>query len=122
MQSNHGERYLGMNAIAAPARRRKGMGARFTAAMTGGAGLVVLVLLFLASFAYVVFGGAFAESSAVEVETQIAAVAAEPAGVGDAAHDKKVSSAYAEAPVYSPPTPVSGGHDGDGNVMTYEHD
>lgn len=122
MQSKHGERYMRMNAIAAPAGRREGMGPWLTAAMTGGAGLVVVVLLFLASFAYVVFGGVFAESSAIEAETQIAAVAAEPADAGGASREEKVLSAYAGASDYSPSASGSGGHDGDGNVMTYEHD
>jgi hypothetical protein len=122
MHAKHGERQISIKPNAPAAMQPERSGARSTVAMTGGAGLVALVLLFLASLAYVVFGGAFAESSTIEAETQIAAVAAKPADAGGATQQEAASSAYAEVPAYSPPAAGSPGRDGDGNVMTYEHD
>jgi hypothetical protein len=83
-----------MKEIASTARRREGMRATLKAAMEAWAGHGVLVLLFVASVAYVAFGGTLAlEASPVpEEETPIAAVAPEPADAGGAVRTEMVSA------------------------------
>jgi hypothetical protein len=87
-------RYVSMKETQSTARRREGMRATLKSAMTGGTGLGVLVLLFLASLAYVALGGTFAlEASPVpESETSIAALAPEPVDVGGALRKEIVSA------------------------------
>jgi hypothetical protein len=92
------------------------------AAMVGRAGLGILVLLFLVSVGYVVFGGAYDMMSAPRAETSVATVAAKMADAGGAPRSEKASSAPATPPYYFPADYVNRGRDGDGNVMTYEHD
>lgn len=83
MQStNGGKRYTSMKEIASTARRREGIRATLKAAIEAWTGPGILILLFLASFVCVVFGGTFEVPSAFEPETSIAAVAVEPADVG----------------------------------------
>jgi len=88
----------------------------------GGAGLVVLVLLFAASVVYVLFGGAFAETWALDVDTSTKVLVADPAKVGSVPLKEKISGKSAEVTDYFPAAYPKRGRDGDGNVKTYEHD
>ena len=90
------KRHMSTTELASPATRRKGIRATLMTAMTGGAGLGILVLLFLASVGYFVFGGA--------------------------PRNERASSAPVAPSDYFPATYGNRGRDGDGNVMTYEHD
>jgi hypothetical protein len=85
-------------------------------------GLGILVLLFLASVGYFVLSGAFNMVSSPKAETSKAALAARPADAGGAARNETASSVPATPPDYFPAGYVNRGRDGDGNVMTYEHD
>jgi hypothetical protein len=124
MKSTDKRRYFTSKGIASTARRREGLGAVLKAAMEAWAGAGVLALLFLASSAYVAFGGAFAlEASPIpETETSISGAAAQPAGVSGARHDEKISVSSVNPADYFPAAYVNHGRSGDGNVMTYEHD
>ena len=125
MQStNRGRRYISLNQIASIARRRAGAGATLKAGMTGVAGLVVLVLLFLASLAYVALGGALAlEASPVpEPETSIAGVTVITADAGGVRRNERISGNSATPADYFPAGYRNRGRDDDGNVMRYEHD
>jgi hypothetical protein len=123
MQStNDGRRYIKMRQIVSTAARRERIRATLKAAMTGGTGLHILVLLLLASVGYVVFGGAYEAMSAPKAETSVAAVAAKPADAGGASRNQKASSGPATPSDYFPAGYVNRGRHGDGNVMTYEHD
>jgi hypothetical protein len=92
--------------------------------MRGGAGLAVLVLLFLASLGYVAFGGPFAlEASPLpEPETSIAGAAVITADAGGARRNARIPASTAQAADYFPAAYSNRGRDSDGNVMTYEHD
>ena len=93
-------------------------------AITRGAGLVVLALLFAASLGYVALGGAFAleASPLAEPEVSIAKLALIAANAGGARRDETVSGSRAQPADYVPAGYGNPGRDGDGNVMTYEHD
>jgi hypothetical protein len=124
MQSTNGaNRYASMKEIASAARRRAGVRATRKAAMRGGAGTAVLVLLFLTSVWYVVFGGNYEVAASPEAGTSVAA-AARPAAAGGAPRSGNVSSNYAtpSEEIFFPAAYANRGRDGDGNVMTYEHD
>lgn len=69
---------------------RESLGATLKAAMTGGTWIGILILLFLTSAGYVVFGGAYEVGSAPKAETSIAA--AEPADVGGALREENLSA------------------------------
>lgn len=120
--TNAGKHCMTMTEIAPAAGRRDGIRATLKAAITGGAGFAVLVLLFLASAVYVVFGGTYEVTAAPEAGPSIAALAPKPADFGGSARNANESSANANAPDYFPAGYVNRGRDGDGNVMTYEHD
>jgi Na+-transporting methylmalonyl-CoA/oxaloacetate decarboxylase gamma subunit len=90
--------------------------------MKGGAGLVVLVLLFLASLGYVVFGGAVEMEPSPEAKIAIAAAAAKPADTRRSPRYEQVAGASVAATDHAPVTYADRVGDGDGNVMTYEHD
>lgn len=123
MQSaNSSKRSTRMKRIAATTGRPKGIGDTAPAAMTGGAGPAILVMLFLASAAYVVFGGAYETASSPEGAISVAAAALEPADGHGAARKQNASGSSAEPTDYFPAGYVNRGRDGDGNVMTYEHD
>ena len=125
MQStNTGKRYMSLKQIASTSGRREGVRATPKAAMEGWAGPSILILLLLASLVYVVFGGTFAlEASPVpEPKTSIAGPAAKSADVGGAPRNEKASGSSAGPTDYFPAGYVNRGRDGDGNVMTYEHD
>ena len=92
------------------------------AAMTGGSGLGILVLLFLASVGCIVFSGAYDVVSAPRAETSMAAVAAKPADTGGDSRNEEAQRGPATPSDYFPAGYVNRGRDGDGNVMTYEHD
>src|SRR5471032_1161168 len=91
-------------------------------AMRGGMGLGILVLLFLASVGYFVLSGAYNVVASPKAETSMAAVAAKPADAGGAPRNEKASSVPATSSDYFPAGYVNRGRDGDGNVVTYEHD
>jgi len=88
------KRNISVKEIAPAARRREGIRATLKDAMDAWAGSCALVLLFLGSVAYVVFGGTLAlEASPVsEPETSIAELAPEPADAGDALRKEIVSA------------------------------
>jgi hypothetical protein len=90
--------------------------------ITGGTVLGILVLLFLASVIYLVFQGGFDAVSSPKAKSPIAAVAAKPAAAGGAQRNERAASGPATPPDYFPAGYVNRGRDGDGNVMTYEHD
>lgn len=123
MQSiNSGTRYMNVNESASTTLRRGWIRATPRAAMTGRAGPVILATLFLASAVYVVFGGAYEVASSPEAAISIAAVALEPASGGRASRTQHASGSSAEPTDYFPAGYLDYVRDGDGNVMTYEHD
>ena len=71
---------------------------------------------------YIVFGGTYEVAAAPEAETSIAAIASELADAGAARRNEKASGSYAESNDYFPAGYVNRGRDGDGNVVTYDHD
>lgn len=87
-------------------------------------GLGVLVLLFLASVAYVTLGGALTleASPAPNRETSKAEVAVMHSVAGGASAAQGAPAGSATVSEYFPAGYVNRGRDGDGNVMTYEHD
>jgi len=113
---------MNINEIASTAGPRNRMRATPKIAMGAWARPGIPVLLLLASLAYVAFGGGFEPSSAVEAKTRIAAVAPKPADAGGGSLREEASSSAAEPTDYFPAGYVNRGRDGDGNVMTYEHD
>lgn len=123
MQSTHGKRYMSMKEFASAARRREGVRATLKAAMEAWATRPgILVLLLFASSVYVAFGGMLEVVSVPKAEVSIAAVAAKPVDVGGGLRSEKILSGSAKASDYFPAGYVNRGRDGDGNVMTYEHD
>jgi hypothetical protein len=122
--SNDGKRYSSMMEIASAAEPRNGMRASRKTAMGAWTGTGILLLLFLASVMYVVFGGAFEPNASPisKAEARITAIAPKPADVGGASLRKDASGSAAEPTDYFPAGYVNQGRDGDGNVMTYEHD
>jgi hypothetical protein len=112
--------YAELNEIVAAAARYDGT--RVAPMSTGAAGKVIWVpmALLLASLVYVLFGGAFAiEASPLsEAQASIASATLEPANVGRAA----TSISMVQPADYFPAAYPNRGRDGDGNVMTYEHD
>lgn len=103
-------------------RRRERIRAMSKVAMTGRAGLGILVVLFLACLTFVVFGCSRDEPLALGPQTSVPAVAAKAVIVGGASRTTKGSGSSAEPTDYFPSGYVNRGADGDGNVMTYEHD
>lgn len=124
MQSKQAERYMSTKDIATTASRREGIHATLKAATAAWAGPGILILLFLASLAYVAFGGTLAlEASPLpEPETSIAEVAVITADAGGALRRENRSGSSAEPTDYFPSGYVNRGRNEDGNVMTYEHD
>jgi hypothetical protein len=96
MQStNRGRPYINLKQIASIARRRAGAGATLKAGMTGVAGVVVLVLLFLASLAYVALGGTLAlEASPVPEPEATDTPAAMRQVSATAVQDRRLSSRH----------------------------
>ena len=95
MQStNEGKRYLSTKENESTATRRDGMRATRKVAIEAWAGSGVLVLLFLASLAYVAFGGTLAlEAPPIpEAEASAAAVTAELADVGGAPRNENATA------------------------------
>ena len=123
MQSiNGGNRYKSMKEIASTAGRREWGRAAPQAAMTGGAVFAIFLLLFLASTAYVVFGGTYELASSPEAAISVAAAVLEPADGGGAARKHDAYASSAEPTDCFPAGYVDRGRNGDGNVMTYAHD
>jgi hypothetical protein len=85
-------------------------------------GCGVFVLLFIASLAYVVFGGVYEVASPPKAETSGAAVAAEPADAGGAPRSQKTSSGHATPADCFPAGYVNRGRDAYSNVITYEYE
>jgi hypothetical protein len=110
------KQFFSMKENATPATRRD----RPHASITGGTVFGVLVLLFLASVIYLVFQGGFDAVSSPRAKSP--AVAAKPADAGGAQRNESASGGPAASPDYFPAGYVNRGRDGDGNVMTYEHD
>jgi hypothetical protein len=111
---------MNMMQIASTAKRCEGM----YPTLKAWAGPGILIILFVASLAYVVFGGTLAlEASPVpEPDVSIAESALITVDAGRAPRIQTVSSGYAKASDYFPSSYVNRGRDGDGNAMTYEHD
>jgi hypothetical protein len=129
MQSiNEEQQHMSTKDIASTARQREGMRPTLKAAMKAWAesGIFVLlfVLLFLASMAYAVFGGqpALEASPAPGMEISMAEPLIITADAGEAARAKIPSGSFTAPANYFPSGYVNAGRDGDGNVMTYEHD
>jgi hypothetical protein len=123
MQTTCERQDISIRRIAFTEKWRNGVHGTLKASMTGGAGLGILILLFLASLAYVAFGGTLAfEASSGQPETSIAAVAVKPADVGGAPRNEKVSGSSAMPSDYVPAGYVNWGRGGDGNVMKHEHE
>jgi len=120
---NGATRFIGRERVASTAARREADGT-LKAAMNGGAGLVALVLLFLASAAYVVFGGAFATetASAPEAPGPVATAAVTPEVAQRAPRREQAASDSSGSVPPASLVFLDRGDDGDGNVMTYEHD
>jgi hypothetical protein len=110
--------------IATTAKRREGIHATLKAATEAWAGPGILILLFLASLAYVAFGGTLAlEASPVpEPETSIAGVTVITADAGGVRRNERISGNSATPADYFPAGYRNRGRDDDGNVMRYEHD
>jgi hypothetical protein len=83
-----------MKEMASTARRRDGTTEMPEGAMAAWVGCGVLLLLIVASVAYVAFGGtiAFEASPLPEAATSMAAVAAEPVDAGGAVRQEIVSA------------------------------
>jgi hypothetical protein len=100
MRSKHQKRRMSVTEIALTARGRERIAATPRTTMTGGVGLGVLILLFLASVAYVAFGGTLAfEASSGQPETSIATDAAKSADAAGAPRNEKASSGSASSSV-----------------------
>jgi hypothetical protein len=108
--------------IASRARRRGQVPKALRTAMTGAAGLVSMVLLFLVIAAFFVFGSRHESASTPELRTSLATAWATPAGANDAPLRTQVSSGNAADSEYFSSAYPNRGRDGEGNVMTYEHD
>ncbi len=122
MQSNLGRGYTSIKHIAPAERRSEGTDGTLKAAMKAWTGAVILLLLFVASLEYVVFGGAYAVESAPEVITSNSALAEKPADVGSPAPSENQSDRSAQPAGYFPSAYPDRGREGEGNVATYEHD
>jgi hypothetical protein len=124
MHANRADRYMNITAITSKTRQREGAYATPEAALKVSTGLAVLIVLFVASLAYVVAGGAIAlEASPIfEHETSIAEVSAIPAGVAGTKLGENLSGGFAKPSLDLASSYVGRDRGGDGNVMTYEHD
>ena len=121
---NEGKRNISLTRIAATARRREGPDEAPNAVIETREALGGLLLLFLASLAYVVFGGAFAleASPLAEADARIAAVAVPTADAGGAPRKQKISGPFALPGDYFASAYARRGRGGDANRMTYAHD
>jgi len=112
------------NEIALTVARNEEAGATAQATMADWAGFALLMVLFLASTLYVVFGGAFALEASPLPGAQIPAAVVAP----DSAHASRaarigIASIHPAQPAdYFPAAYPNRGRDGEGNVVTYEHD
>jgi hypothetical protein len=114
---------IGTEQTAPAARRRARMRAMSNAAMTGWAGLAALVVVFFAAAGYFVFGTRYEKTSTAEIKSSVFAFVVAPALAGNAQPDaNEMSSGDSTGPDYFPSAYPNRGRDGDGNVMTYEHD
>lgn len=114
-------RYIESIQIASAARRREAVRAAPKGATASGAMLVVLPLLLVAALVFLAFGDALETSWTAEAQARGAAIAATPARAGLTLRDEASGGSTGPAG-YFPAAYVSRGRDGDGNVMTYEHD
>jgi hypothetical protein len=124
MQSTQGQRYTSMNEIASAAKQREGLRATLQEAIAAWTAPGVLFLLFLASLAYVVFGGALAldASPAPEPDTAIAEGAVITADTGRDPGNEEAVRRFAQASDRLPARSANEGRDVSRNVMTHEHD
>ena len=113
--------YIESKQTASAARRREALRAAPKGATPGGAMLAVLPLLLVAALVFLALGDARETSWAAEAQARGAAVAATPARAGLSLHGEASGGSAAPAD-YFPAAYASRGRDGDGNVMTYEHD
>jgi hypothetical protein len=122
MQSNHGNRDMSRKQNASKAALHQEMHAPKDAVLAEKAGLVALILLFLASMGFVVFGGAFEVAAAPDAQTRVVTIAGKPAGAGTPARSENAPGSAAPPAGYFPADYPNRGRGGDGNVKTYEHD
>lgn len=111
--------YIESKQKASAATRREAVDAAPKGAAATGAMLVVLPLLLVAVLVFLAFGDTLETSWTAEAQARGAAVAASPARAGLGLQDE---AAGASAAGYFPAAYANRGRDGDGNVMTYEHD
>ena len=90
--------------------------------MWAWAGHGIVILMFLATCAYVAFGRTLKASSALHAEALLSTVAGRAAAAGVASRNEEVLGSSPEPTDYFPAGYVNQGRDGDGNVNTYEHD
>jgi len=112
--------YEELNAIAMTVARRDGLTAAPKATMIGRAAFGVPTALFLASLVYALSGGTFAVdvSPLSEAHASIASATLETANASSTAP----SISMVQPADYFPAAYPNRGRDGEGNVMTYEHD
>jgi hypothetical protein len=124
MQSMHERLHRRVKGFHGAAIRRDGLRVTSNVAAKGMTGFGILVLLFLASLAYVAFGGKFAlEASPLPgAATSMAEVPVTTADASGALGKEKVSFRSAQPAGYFPADYPGRGRDGAGNIMSYEHD
>ena len=112
--------YEELNAIAATVARLDGVNAPPKATLIGRAAFGVPIALFLGSLVYALSGGTFAidASPLSEAHASIASATLGPANANGTAP----SNSMVQPADYFPAAYPNRGRDGDGNVMTYEHD
>jgi hypothetical protein len=122
--TNERTRYFGTNENTSTATRGGWMDATRKGTIKAWAGFSVLLLLCLASLAYVALGGPLAlEASPMSaVDTTMAGDWVMTADAGTAARSEIAPDSATAAANYFPSTYVNGARQDDGNVKTYEHD
>jgi hypothetical protein len=125
MQSMHEKQHGRLNGSHDAAIGRAGLRMTPDVAAKGAAGFgIILVLLFLASLAYVAFGGKFAlETSPLpDAADSTAEVSVTTAAASGALGKEKAPNLSAQASGYFPAAYPNRGRDGAGNILSYEHD
>ena len=125
MQStDEGTRYHKLKQTASTAGQREPERATREPSMKAWTAPGLLILLFLASLAYVAFGGTLAleASPAPDPGTSMAEVAVVTADASGALRREQPAGSSAQPADYFPSSYVNRGREGDGNVTTYEHD
>jgi hypothetical protein len=122
--TDEGKRHSRSTRIAVTATRREGSDETPIAVIKPWEGLGGLMLLFLASLAYVVSGGAFAPdpSPLPQADTRIAAMAMPTAGAGGAPRKRKISGLFALPGDYFASAYARRDRGGDAMFMNSAHD